>query len=394
MKKLVLSMLAISALIFTSCSDDDPVESPVKINIPETYTFKVDGASTVSYTGQLVRLAMGAELKDALNKNTSTATKLNEMFKEGKGFSDASLNGVKKLRGTVASATYSNVSTTEAEALRTKMDGYITDFTTNVITNWTTNASAGQAGRLEYTKDGVKKYRYVNAKGIEMNQAMAKTLIGSVFADQTINKYVSQDFIDANKEAHLAKKPYKDNPENKFTKLQHGWDEAFGYIFGEEGTGKPSPTVRKSFLNKYIKSVNGDSDFNGILDNIYNALKHGRAAINVNKFDVAAKQAKIIRQAISKVIAVRSIYYLQKGKGSASASKFHSLSEAYGFVQSLRFAHNQEGTQISKADVDSLLAILDANKGLWTVTDAQLDELSKKIASWFDFTVAQAASAN
>lgn len=393
MKKVVLSMLAVSAFVFTSCSEDEVVKPEVKINIPSTYTFEVDGKSTVSYTGQLARIAMGNELKDALNNSASTTESLNKMFKDGKGFADATLDASgKKLRSTIAAATYSNVSTAEAEALRTKADGYITDFISNVKPNWTTDASSGQAGRLEYTKDDATKYRYVNAKGIEMNQAMAKTLIGSVYADQTINKYVAQEFIDANKADHLANKAYKDNPANKFTKLQHGWDEAYGYIFGEEGAGKPNPTERKSFLNKYLKSVNSDPDFSGILDEVYNALKHGRAAINVNQFDVAGEQAKIIRMAISKVIGVRAVYYLQNGKGANTAKEFHNLSEGYGFVQSLRFAHDKNGNQISKAKVDELMNKLEANNGFWSITDDELDAMSKTIADMFDFTVAQAAS--
>lgn len=391
MKRIILSLVAVSLLVFTSCSKDKEQE-PVKQELvaPATYKFEAEGKSTVSFSGQVARLKMAGELKSALNSNTKTLAELTEMFKGGKGFEEASLNASgKKLRSTVASATYSNVTTAEQQDLQTKMDGWISDFTTSVVPNWTKDASAGKPGRLSYEKDGKENYRYVNAKGIEINQAVAKTLIGAVFADQMINKYVSQTFIDENKAGNDSGALYKEGA--NYTKLQHGWDEAYGYVFGlEEDTTKPDSSKRVGFLNSYLKSLNNDDDFKGILDEVYNAFKLGRAAINAKDYEVVSKQAEIIRNAISKVIAVRAVYYLQNGKGAKDASKLHALSEGYGFVQSLRFIH-ANGAQVPEQSVKAVLKVLEADNGLWSVTDEQLDSLSKTLASYFDFTVEQAS---
>ncbi|MDZ7807842.1 MAG: DUF4856 domain-containing protein [Gracilimonas sp.] len=49
-------------------------------------------------------------------------------------------------------------------------------------------------------------------------------------------------------------------------------------------------------------------------EDIFEAFKLGRAAIESGDYEVADEQAAIIQEAISTVIGVRAIYYLQAGK--------------------------------------------------------------------------------
>ncbi|OSY89126.1 hypothetical protein WH52_00250 [Tenacibaculum holothuriorum] len=386
MKRVILSMLAVSALVVTSCSSDSD-ETP-QVVAPTTYTFVgKDGKSNVSFTGQEARWVMASELKSALGGDTKTLAQLNEMFKDGKGFvgtipsNGTSVNDSgKKLRETVASATNSNTTTVEEEALRTKLDGYLA---AHAAIDFNADASNGTAGKLETVGGG--RTVYVDAKGYEMNQAVAKTLIGSVFVDQIVNKYVSEGLINESIAGNNTGTPHKDNADNNYTSLQHYWDEAYGYTFGLETT--PATPVndssnRKGFLNSYLTSVDGDPKFN-VFDEIYDAFKLGRAAIDAKQYDVVHAQAKIIRENVSLVIGVMAAHYLQKGKGVKNPDSLHALSEAVGFVQSLRFAH-VNGVQIPQNSVDQSLAPL-AN--LWTVTDAQLDQVAGIIAQQFGFNV-------
>ncbi|WP_299122864.1 DUF4856 domain-containing protein [uncultured Tenacibaculum sp.] len=395
MKRVIFSMLAVSAMVLTSCSDDN---SPAQVQAPATYAFVgKDGKSNVSFTGQEARLKMAGELKSALGTNTKTEAELVKMFKDGKGFAGTipsngkSLNDSdKKLRSTVASATNSNVTAVEADALRTKMDSWITDHATTVYNNWNTDAVSGTAGKLTTGSRTV----YVSAKGFEYNQAVAKTLIGAVMADQIINKYVSQKFIDANKADHEAGKPYKGDATKNYTALQHGWDEAYGYVFGLEDT--PATPVnslndRKGFLNSYLKSVDNDTKFKGIFNDVYNAFKLGRAAVDAKDYTLAGKQAEVIRKSISKVIGVMAAHYLLNGKGAKDANKLHALSEAYGFVLSLRYAEIN-GSQVKASQIANSIAALEANNGLWSVTDAQLDQIAGALAGYFNFSVADAVN--
>jgi hypothetical protein len=392
MKRVLFSVLAVSAIIFSSCSSDGEVVKP-EVVAPATYSFEgADNKSNVSFSGQVTRLKMAAELKSALGTNTKTEDQLMNMFSKGTGFDETSLDGKKILRETVASApfAYTNVTSVEADALRLKMDGWIKDHATTVYGNWSTDASEGTAGKLTTGTRTV----YVGANGFEYNQAVAKTLIGAIITDQILNKYVSQGFIDDNKADHEAGKPYKGDATKNYTGLQHGWDEAYGYIFGlETNPATPVNSIddRKGFLNSYLKSVDNDTKFKGIFSDIYNAFKLGRAAVDAKDYELAGKQAKIIRESTSKVIGVMAVHYLLKGKGAKDANTLHALSEAYGFVLSLRYVEIG-GSQVQANQIASSISALEANNGLWSVTDTQLDQIAGALAGYFGFSVEDALS--
>ncbi len=101
--------------------------------------------------------------------------------------------------------------------------------------------------------------------------------------------------------------------------------------------------------------------------------------------------------------AVRAVYYLQEGKGKLTtangAGAFHALSEAYGFILSLRYT-NKPGTNnpyFTKAEVDTMLAsMISGTNGLWDINTLglKLDAISTQIAAKFGFTVLQAATVN
>ena len=103
------------------------------------------------------------------------------------------------------------------------------------------------------------------------------------------------------------------------------------------------------------------------------------------------------------VPAVRSVFYLQEAKAKLQvdngAKAFHVLSEAYGFIMSLRYT-NKPGTDspyFSKAEVDAMLAsLVSGTNGLWDIDSLspKLDVISEQIASKFGFTVAQASTVN
>ncbi|PID71103.1 MAG: DUF4856 domain-containing protein [Flavobacteriales bacterium] len=380
---LVLTM----AGFFIACSSDDDTPQTPSVETPSSYSFEKDGSSSVSFTGQVARLKMAGELKSALGKNEKTEVELMKMFKDGMGFADESLNtSGKKLRSTVASAPNSDVASTEAEALRAKMDGWIIE-RNDVVSNWDRDASKGVSGKLE--KGG--KTRHVTSKGVEVNQAMAKTMIGAIILDQIVNKYVSDKFIEDNKAGNDAGTPYKENA--NYTKLEHGWDEAYGYVFGlEDDTANPanSTDARKGFLNSYLKSVEADEDFKGIFDKVNNAFRLGRAAIVAKQYDIVKEQAKILRTELSKVIGIRTVHYLLKGKGTKDASTLHALSEAYGFVHALRFAHDDKGNQVPQQSITKSLSFLEKENGLWDVADDELDSLAGIIAGVFGFEPSQA----
>ena len=129
--------LLTTSIFFMSCSKDDDVEYitqtitetviqkeietvtvevpgptvTVYVEVPYSYEFARAGKSTVSFSGQTARLNMADELYSALNTNTFTKAQMLEMFNDGTGFADASLNtsgkkmGNKTASSPIASAT-------------------------------------------------------------------------------------------------------------------------------------------------------------------------------------------------------------------------------------------------------------------------------------------------
>jgi len=400
MKKIAFSLLVIGGL-FTSCSSDDDNSGNDDQNVeaPVTYQFNRNGNSTVSFGGQTTRIAMSEELVSALKNNTTTEAQLDAMFAHNEGendFSDPDLNASgKNIRSkTAASTDYFSSNTTDANAIKADFDGWIEAQVAEVFPNWETIATPGNAGQLQELGGG--STRYINAKGLEYNQAFAKSLIGALMTDQLVNNYLSTAVLDAGDNRANNDNDVLEEGKN-YTTMEHKWDEAYGYLYGAEENPDTPVLGADNFLNKYLDRVNSDPDFEGIADDIYNAFKLGRAAIVAKNYTVRDEQAEIIKEKISMVIAVRAVHYLQAGKetlGSDFASAFHDLSEGYGFVYSLQFTRvaNTSNPYFTKSQVDAYIAQLMEDNGFWDVTSETLDQISNEISSEFGFTTAQAAN--
>lgn len=399
----------VAGFMFTSCSKNDDGFTEIEDNTvtaPLTYTFTRNGESTVSFSGQTTRILMADAIASSfLDFDTATQASLNAMFTHVEGtpnFPDEALNASdKNVRSKVAaSKDYFEANATEAAAIKATFDQYIEDQINEVFPNENIIAAPGVAGQIA---DG-SATRYVAANGLEYNQAFSKGLIGALMVDQMLNNYLSTSVLDeatniADNDATITA------PEKPYTTMEHKWDEAYGYLFGTAATPE-SPVAAigeaDNFLNKYVGRVNSDPDFNTIAQEIFDALKLGRAAIVAKNYQVRDEQAAIVRQKISEVIAIRAVYYLQNGKialqnGDMGAA-FHDLSEGYGFITSLRFTRNNENNApyFSTSEVSAFISALlnDGPNGLWNVTPATLDAISQSIAAPFNFTVAQAASTN
>lgn len=404
--KSLFNVVCISGtIILGSCSSDDDT-TVVQIEVPATYEFQREGESTVSFSGQTTRIAMAEAIINEFKNTASTEVIIDAMFdhqENADDFEDAALNSSdKSVRSkTAASADYFSANVTDAAAIKADFDAWIKGQVDDVFPNWAVTATAGNPGVIQEANGGSN--RYVNADGLEYNQAFAKSLIGALMTDQALNNYLGiavldeADNITNNDNGVVADgKPY--------TTMEHKWDEAYGYVYGASvDPADPNATIGNddSFLNKYIGRVEGDDDFEGIAEEIYNAFKLGRAAIVAKNYIVRDEQAAILREKISEVIAIRAVYYLQQGKNRLEettidyASAFHDLSEGFGFIYSLQFTRKPDGNApyFTRTEVQSLLdSLMGGTNGLWDVTPATLDEMSETIASEFDFTVGQAGS--
>ena len=348
MKNLILKSMLISLAIFTfSCdSDNDEGSSTPAIVAPDSYEFTRDGVSSVSFSGQTTRLNQAEELYSALNSSSATESGLDLMFNgDGNGsagFADESLNGTSKIIGSkTSSSTLAGSATTKA-----RFDAMITDFATNVVPNWNTDASAGTAGAIS-TPDGASTY-HQNAMGQEIDQLFFKGLIGAFTLDQIVNNYIHPNQLDSG-----SRIDDNDNDvlsgDNNYTDMEHKWDEGFGYLYGLEGdnlsAAGSSPSGNGSLLMKYFKKVNDEGGYEpGIGQVVYDAFIMGRTAIVNKNYELRDQQAAIIKVELSKVIGYYAIHYMNdyvaKLEAGNVAKAHHSLSEAWGFLLSLQFTNN------------------------------------------------------
>ncbi|SFD38070.1 DUF4856 domain-containing protein [Algibacter pectinivorans] len=398
MKKVLLSLFVVSAL-FQSCSNDDDGNVETKVTAPSTYEFTREGNSTVSYSGQTTRIKMAEEVVTALKVETNTEATIDAMFahiENANDFSDADLNASdKSVRSKVAASTdYFSANTTEANEIKADFDTWIEEQVNDVFPSWSVTAEVGVAGALQQSGGGT--VRYINAKGLEYNQAFAKGLIGGLMIDQIVNNYLSPAVLDAGSNVENNTNGVLEEGKS-YTTMEHKWDEAFGYLYGAEAVATNPVLGVDQFLNEYLDRVEADEDFTGIASTIYDAFKLGRAAIVAGEYDVRDAQAEIIKGNISVIPAVRAVYYLQSGKnklGVDDASAFHALSEAYGFIYSLQFTRKPNTTvpYFTKTEVDAYLAQLMEGNGFWDITEETLDTMSDEISEAFGFTTEAAAN--
>ena len=405
MKKSIILGLVMAGLA-TSCSDKEDNPTPSVI-APVNYVFERNGLSTVSFNGQTTRIQMAGELIGSMKDfDNATEELLLEMFRnetasggDANPYSDSNLNASEKsVKSKVAdSYDYYSANTTEAFTIKETFESWLSHQITEVFPNEEVEAVAGTAGQIA---NGTST-RYISAKGLEYNQAVNKALIGALMLDQILNNYLSSNVLDQG--SNVADNNTDQLETGKsFTTMEHKWDEAYGYLYGTSvDPTNPNATIGEDdkFLNHYLGAVNEDPDFSTFAAEIFDAFKLGRAAIVAKNYTVRDQQIQILREKLSEVVAIRAVHYLQKGKNSLNSNDlggaFHALSEAYGFMYSLRFTRipNGDVPYFGGSEVDEMLEQLmsDGANGFWDVKASTLETISNTIANRFNFTLSQAA---
>lgn len=434
MKKSIFSALAIATLIFTSCSNDDDGVAPVDPNpdanlvVPDTYIFERDGVnSDVRISGQIERISMLEEIDVAFTDFEGTvyggfsADLLNGIYQnEGVTFTNDFLNSQtsaagqldlnnssRQLRNTTADSEDYFIrpgNSAEAATVRVLFDSFITRQVDEVFPNRNNVAEAGVPGQLP---DG-SSTRFLNANGWEYNEVFEKGLIGALILDQVVNNYISPTFLDdgTNRADNDAGTPRNDSGTD--TQMEHQWDEGFGYIYGAScdivDVARDLGENDGNF-NNYMDLVNDDEDFRGIADDIYLAFRTGRAAITASNYEVRDEQAAILQRELSRVMAVRTVFYIQQGRIKLEAARngtgefgdaFHDISEGLGFLLGLRYTQDPTTNQpyYTPADITNWFETITTGtpNGLWDIETSTLDNISDLIAAPFGFSRAEAES--
>ena len=365
----LLNIIALSGLFFVACTNDDGNNNSNNMDAPETYKFERNGLTTVSFSGQTCRLTMAGEIYDALKDTSKTVEDINNMFANGTGFSEELCS--KNIRSKTAS------SATASSTVKPMFDAFIEETVNEVFPKWNSPASAGKSG---YITESNGKKRYVNSKGLELDQAFVKGLIGGLCLDQITNNYLTVGKLDVGNNISDNDNEVL-NGDNNYTTMEHYWDEGFGYLYGLEAD-QENPTYSDNgdiLLNKYAGKVNGSDAGQVDMSSVNDAFIAGRTAIVNNDYTKRDLEAAKIKLHLDKIIAIRAAYYLEAAaeiiaNGDARPDAFHDLSEGYGFVLSLQFTDF-----FYNAEVEVLLDQLLKGDGFWKVESITLNTMAQQI---------------
>ena len=183
---------------------------------------------------------------------------------------------------------------------------------------YNTPASRGVAGKI-----GSRIFNYT---GLEFNQAVAKGLMGALSLYNIISIWMVHRMTI---HVGLDQAP-----------MQHNWDLAFGYLgipktrYLNYGTA-PVKADRPLGIGGYFAERGKYIEAGG---KVFEAFRKGRAAIGAKDNAVRDEAIATIKEYVEKTLAAAAYNYVTAPQTQAELSaKFHGLSEAYGFVEALKY---------------------------------------------------------
>lgn len=355
MKTVKISSFLFGIVFLVACQDDP--ETPSLI-VPQTYDFQRNGQSSVSYSGQTDRLNQLSEIKDYLSKGNKKeviidANKLNAMFANtnGNGGGHFSFTSDRKLKDKTFAP---DVAHFESQFEKMADASFAA-----------APASDGIAGFIARGSSTI----LVDENGHEYAQIIEKGLMGSVFLNQIYNVYLTDERVGDEIENTAL------DGSNNYTKMEHHWDEAFGY-FGVP-VDFPATTTNR-FWGNYSNGRDALLNTNSLL---MDAFKTGRAAIVAKRYDIKNEQREILYDGFELLAASTAIHYLNDAKEFLAADNlgeaFHSLSEAYAFTQALRLSPKKK---ITESQITQILTV-NIGENFWDLAQTDLSGINQAIST-------------
>ena len=334
------------------------------IVVPTTYSFvDENGVSTVDFSGQAQRLDMLSEMVVYMKRaNTQgifvSSAQLKAMYANNAyTWTDANSLGMtgssKQLKDKTA---YSTADGSPDAGIQLLFESYMDSI--DIISNYNTVGSAGVSG--VWPNDGVKGPYLMDGNGFDYAEAIEKGLMSAVFASQITINYLGTLSDDDNTNLVSGK---------NYTDMQHHWDEAYGYFtssidFPVSGTDR--------FWGEYGTIV---EPLTLTSSKISEAFRTGRAAIDANDYNVRDAQIIIIRNEMEKLQAASAIHYLNTTKTliSNNTGRGHALTEAYCFLNGMRFGYNAVNSLgMTTAEIDQALGYIGTDFNNVTITGLNL----------------------
>ena len=392
------SILAAALACGSSSSISTPATSTSNIEVPVTYNFERNGATSVSYTGQIARHELISKLKSYTSSLTgaetsdAVLTRLTKLY-SGTTHSDESISSTSY---TMLQSNIDAISSSKDLQGKTAGNDTVTDIKVwgngNTFKGWSDtsiqvvgasvsgNGSAnistpeglvwaffhklaeqsGNTSRVDAQGRAITK-AYVTEKRQDLNQLIQKFLWGAVTYAQAVDDYLDSDVSGKGLLATQAIGTGKN-----YTNLEHAWDEAFGY-FGaardlasytdKEIAGASVSTdnaYRSAFANQ-VFDTNQDGSIDAASEKLYGHVTYA-AKRDLENTSASLNLTKDIFDAFKTGRAI-----IASGNGSAlSSSQLVSLSaqrdiivRQWEKVLLLTSAHYIDSTL---ADIDALIA--------------------------------------
>ena len=379
--KTALYMMSIF-FIFQACESEtvEPEDEITPLTTPPTYEFAsrfVDGVSSVSYTGQVVRNVIIKDLKSLASNGTlaSDSSALTDLFNNGGASTATMLNQGLQTQW----SDFGNTSKLSNKIATDVLLGYGHTPTDQMMV-WFSEVPA-----LMSFSDGGST-RMIRADSLELNQMIGKGLLGVVAYYQGTSVYM----------------PKIDNDDNTmqddgdpYTAMEHHWDESFGY-FGaaiDYNTYEGGDDARKSSFDSnedgfidYKTEYNFgwatyaakrdidcaatctvDNDFTGT---IMGAYLEGRTLI-YNESPLADIQAQrtIIVNAWEKLVVSNIIHYAKSVSDKIEAgnvSILHAWAEMRAFAMALQYNQYKVIGDTALSEVITMMGTVPPALDSWT----------------------------
>lgn len=381
----LLYLLSFVLMFSIGCEDDEAAEPQVYDPAGE-YVFPsrlVEGASSVSYTGQVVRNMLHADLKELTDLASSTENTvditydlLNSYFDHQD--TDPPSYASEYVSGDACGSVYTSIATgknlsgkTAGGVLRGwEEDGHtattaVQAWMEAISFNYLESGSSGGAGNI------------TSPEGLNYSQMINKILYGAVAYDQAFGYLSNYD------------ESMPDNIDPKsdgayYTVAEHKWDEAFGYFGARRDFLNPADegdcvdlTAEHNFgwAGYATKRDNDTTNFayrNGVMfkADIFNAFVAGRAIIhNEGTVDELAPHMATIRTRFEQLCAANVVHYVHSVLGAMdalteSSGPLSSESENYnkywsemrGFIISLQYNVGEVSGGLTSAQLDDVVA--------------------------------------
>jgi hypothetical protein len=392
-KSLLAPLFPLLVLAATACDGSDPVQppeppGPQPIAVPTAYVFDsrfAPGTSSVSYSGQTVRNLLVQDLKIAIGRlgaagaQPITVQELKNLYEytDALDLSTLTEGGAAPAKEVRYSAIATGKNLKGAPIAADPVIGY-GKTVDQLMNEWFQAIAANSQDPAKLGTPAV----YTTAEGVDLSQMIEKVLHGAVAYQRGTGNYLAKVLEQSNTAAEAGQ---------PFTKMEHYWDEAFGYFGAARDMARYTDAQLAGKSTDFTFDSNGDgridfqSEYNfafaksagkrgkdatgvDFSKEIFDAFLKGRTLIvNQGTTQEIAAQATRVSQTWEKIIAATVVHYINDvlddmatltaaqvaGKNSAALNTHWG--ELKGYAIGLQF---NPAKQISSSQLEEFHALV------------------------------------